>query len=152
MQKSKEQIIWGGNYFPLPPTRCVIAWDKVQPWENFSQIELAWTSFDSPAQLFRYDNRTGDKIHPTQKPIALYNYQFHKYGRHDMKIIDTHLGSMSIVLAAIDYLDLDTAEFIGTEIDREYFDKGVARIEAHLAKPKLDFMKPQPIVEQANLF
>ena len=45
---SKNQIIWGGNYFPLPPTRCVICWDKVQPWENFSQIELAWTSFDSP--------------------------------------------------------------------------------------------------------
>jgi site-specific DNA-methyltransferase (adenine-specific) len=65
-------IIWGGNYFNLPPTRCVIAWDKCQPWPNFSQIELAWTSFDKPAKLFKFDNRTNDKIHPTQKPVALY--------------------------------------------------------------------------------
>ena len=69
---SKNQIIWGGNYFNLPPTRCVVCWDKVQPWLNFSQIEMAWTSFNLPAKLFRFDNRTADKIHPTQKPIELY--------------------------------------------------------------------------------
>lgn len=69
---SKSQIIWGGNYFNLPPTRCVVCWDKVQPWENFSQIEIAWTSFDYPAKLFRFDNRTGNKIHPTQKPVEVY--------------------------------------------------------------------------------
>ena len=67
-------IIWGGNYFNLPPTRCVIAWDKCQPWPNFSQIELAWTSFDYPAKIFKFDNRTKDKIHPTQKPVALYSW------------------------------------------------------------------------------
>lgn len=69
---SKNQIIWGGNYFNLPPTRCIICWDKMQPWPNFSQIEIAWTSFNSPAKIFKYDNRTDDKIHPTQKPISLY--------------------------------------------------------------------------------
>lgn len=58
---SKNQIIWGGNYFPLPPTRCVLCWDKQQPWENFSQFELAWTSFDSPAALFRYRNTGGGR-------------------------------------------------------------------------------------------
>ena len=76
-------IIWGGNYFNLPPCRCFICWDKVQPWENFSQVEYAWTSFDHPAKLFRFDNRTGDKIHPTQKPVELYGYtlsQFAKVG------------------------------------------------------------------------
>ena len=77
---SRNQIIWGGNYFPLPPSRCIIVWDKVQPWENFSQVEIAWTSFDSPAQLFRFDNRTGDKIHPTQKPVELYSWLLRKYG------------------------------------------------------------------------
>lgn len=78
---SAHQIIWGGNYFPLPPTRCFICWDKVQPWENFSQVELAWTDMESPAQLFRYDNRTGDKIHPTQKPVALYAWLLQKYAK-----------------------------------------------------------------------
>lgn len=81
MRVSESQIIWGGNYFALPPSRCFVCWDKVQPWENFSQVEFAWTSFDSPAQLFRYDNRTGDKIHPTQKPVALYGWLLQKYGK-----------------------------------------------------------------------
>ena len=78
---SKNQIIWGGNYFDLPPTRCFVCWDKVQPWENFSQVEYAWTSFDYPAQLFRFDNKTGDKIHPTQKPVSLYAYLLSKYAQ-----------------------------------------------------------------------
>lgn len=71
---SEHQIIWGGNYFPLPPSRCFVCWDKMQPWPNFSQAEFAWTSFDSPSKMFRFDNRTGDKIHPTQKPVELYAY------------------------------------------------------------------------------
>lgn len=77
---SKNQIIWGGNYFPLPPTRCVLVWDKVQPWENFSQVELAWTSFNGPAQIFRFDNRSTHKTHPTEKPVALYSWIFKKFG------------------------------------------------------------------------
>lgn len=69
---AENVIIWGGNYFNLPPTRCIICWDKCQPWENFSQVEIAWTSFDYPAKLYKFDNRTNDKIHPTQKPVDLY--------------------------------------------------------------------------------
>lgn len=71
---SENQIIWGGNYFDLPPTRCFICWDKCQPWPNFSQAEFAWTSFTLPAKMFHFDNRTGDKIHPTQKPVELYAF------------------------------------------------------------------------------
>ena len=56
---SKNQIIWGGNYFDLPPTRCIICWDKMQPWDNFSQWEMAWTSFDKPASIFRFSNTGG---------------------------------------------------------------------------------------------
>ncbi len=59
MRVSKNQIIWGGNYFPLPPTRCIVCWDKMQPWENFSQWEMAWTSFDMPASMFKYSNTGG---------------------------------------------------------------------------------------------
>lgn len=130
---SKNQIIWGGNYFPLPPSRCIICWDKVQPWENFSQIELAWTSFDMPAQIFKFDNRTGGKIHPTQKPVTLYKYLLQKYAEPGMKIIDTHLGSGSIALACHDY----GYDLIGCEIDETYFMNAKARLKQHQSQTKL---------------
>ena len=76
---SQHQIIWGGNYFALPPSRCFVCWDKMQPWPNFSQAEFAWTSFDYPSKMFRFDNRTGDKIHPTQKPVELYAYLLQQF-------------------------------------------------------------------------
>lgn len=115
---SKNQIIWGGNYFDLPPTRCVICWDKMQPWENFSQIELAWTSFDKPAALYRFDNRTKDKIHPTQKPVELYAWLLRKFASEGDKILDTHLGSGSSRIAAYK-LGFD---FAGCEINQRYYE------------------------------
>ena len=130
---SNNQIIWGGNYFPLPPSRCILCWDKCQPWENFSQIELAWTSFNYPAQIFKFDNRTGDKIHPTQKPIPLYKWLLDKYAKEGDKILDTHLGSGSIAIACHDYgFDLTACE-----LDKEYFDKAMQRINNHVAQQKL---------------
>ena len=127
---SKNQIIWGGNYFPLPPSRCWICWDKCQPWENFSQIELAWTSFDNPAALFKFDNRTGGKIHPTQKPIELYLWELAKFAEKGFKILDPNLGSQSSRIASYD-LDID---FYGCENDEDYFNDGNARFEAHRTK------------------
>ena len=121
---SKNQIIWGGNYFPLPPTRCVIAWDKVQPWENFSQWEMAWTSFDSPARLFKFDNRTGDKMHPTQKPIKLYEWLLTNYAKSGDKILDTHGGSFSSAIACNNL----GFEFTGIELDEDYYDAAVKRV------------------------
>ena len=115
---SHNAIIWGGNYFNLPPTRCIICWDKKQPWPNFSQVEIAWTSFDSPSKIFRYDNRTTDKIHPTQKPISLYAWILKNYAKEGDKILDTHLGSGSSRIAAYK-LGFD---FYATELDKEYFD------------------------------
>lgn len=130
---SKEQIVWGGNYFDLPPTRCVIAWDKVQPWENFSGWEMGWTSFNKPAPLFKFDNRTGGKIHPTQKPIELYKYCLEKFASPGDKILDTHLGSGSIACACWDLgFDLDA-----WEIDKDYFEKTVARYTEHSKQSKL---------------
>ena len=121
---SQNQIIWGGNYFNLAPTRCVIVWDKCQPWENFSQVELAWTSFASPAALFKFDNRTGGKIHPTQKPVELYEWLLTKYAKHGDRILDTHLGSMSSVIAC----EKLGFEITGCELDKEYFDAGCQRV------------------------
>ena len=133
MRVSVNQIIWGGNYFDLPPTRCVICWDKCQPWENFSQWEMAWTSFGKPAGLFKFDNRTGDKIHPTQKPVALYEWLLTHYAKQGDKILDTHLGSGSSRIAAYN-LGFD---FVGCEIDKDYFDAQEKRFAAHAAQTSL---------------
>ena len=132
---SKNQIIWGGNYFPLPPSRCIICWDKMQPWENFSQVELAWTSFDSPAQLYRFDNRTGGKIHPTQKPVKLYEWLLKHYAKPTDKILDTHFGSCSIGIACHNFgCSLDACE-----LDEEYFDNAFKRVRTHVRQ--LDLFK-----------
>ncbi len=131
---SKNQIIWGGNYFDLPTYRCVIAWDKCQPFPNFSAVEIAWTSFNKPASLFKFDNRTGNKIHPTQKPTDLYKWLLEKYAKPTDKILDTHLGSGSSAIASYYF---GTQEFIGIEIDKEYFDMAKARIERETMQYKL---------------
>ena len=123
-------IIWGGNYFNLPPTRGIIVWDKVQPWENFSQVELAWTSFDRPAALFKMCNTMPGKIHPTQKPVELYSWIFQKYAKTGMKILDTHLGSGSSRIAAYDA----GLEFYGYEINKIYFDLQEERFEKHTSQ------------------
>jgi site-specific DNA-methyltransferase (adenine-specific) len=135
---STNQIIWGGNYFELGKTRCFIAWDKVQPWENFSQVELAYTTFDSPARLYKYDNRTNDKIHPTQKPIALYKWLLKNYAKPEFKIIDTHAGSCSSVIAFLDF----GCQWIAFEIDKDYYQSASKRIENHKKLPKPFFSDP----------
>lgn len=118
---SKNQIIWGGNYFDLPPTRGIICWDKIQPWENFSQFELVWTSFDVPAHMIRISNTGGanteTKIHPTQKPVKLYKKVLNKYAKPGDKILDTHLGSGSNRIAAFD-LGFD---FTACELNEQYY-------------------------------
>lgn len=119
---SKNQIIWGGNYFPLSPTRCFVCWDKQQVWENFSQCEFAWTSFNKPAKLVSISNRGGDadkeKFHPTQKSIALYRYLLGTFAKPGDKIFDSHLGSGSSRIAAYKM----GFDFWGTEIDKDYFE------------------------------
>ena len=120
---SDNVIIWGGNYFDLPPSRCVVAWDKCQPWPNFSQIELAWTSFDYPAKLYKFDNRTNDKIHPTQKPVDLYAWCLRTFAKEGDRIFDPMMGSQSSRIAAYKM----GFDYVGCELDKEYFDKGCAR-------------------------
>lgn len=127
---SKNQIIWGGNYFDLPPTRCIVCWDKVQPWENFSQIELAWTSYDKPAKLFRFDNRTTKKIHPTQKPVELYSYLLNTFAEKGMKILDTHVGSGSSLVACKQF----GCDYIGFEINERYFSLAMERLNNAVEK------------------
>jgi site-specific DNA-methyltransferase (adenine-specific) len=130
---SKNWIIWGGNYFELGKIRCFVAWDKCQPWENFSQVELAYTSFDRPASIYKFDNKTSDKIHPTQKPVELYKYLLHKFANEGDKILDTHLGSGSIAIACHDY----DFELTACELDSNYYAESIKRIKRHVAQQKL---------------
>lgn len=142
----ENMVIWGGNYFPLPPTRCIVAWDKCQPWENFSQIEIAWTSFDYPAKLYKFDNRTNDKIHPTQKPIDLYAWCLRTFAKEGDKIFDPMMGSQSSRIAAYK-LGFD---YWGCELDKDYFDAGNERFASEcLGETK---MKSGKIVKQLTLF
>lgn len=136
---SKNQIIWGGNYFGLPPSRCWLIWDKGEGFYNrtYAEAELAWTSFDANVKIFKRDPLAkGDyhgKIHPTQKPVALYAWIYSRYAKPGYKILDTHLGSGSSRIAAHD-AGLD---FVGFEIDKEYFEKQEERFAAHTAQISL---------------
>jgi len=133
MRVSENQIIWGGNYFDLPPTRGIICWDKVQPWPNFSAWEMAWTSFDHVARLFKFDNRTGDKIHPTQKPVKLYEWLLTNYAKPGDHILDTHLGSGSSAIACNNL----GFEMVGCELDLDYYNAACERIKQATAQPRL---------------
>jgi len=124
---SKRQVIWGGNYFAdyLPPTRGVVAWVKPQMKNNpnFSHFELAWTSTDKPAKcVYTYDPAEG-RIHPTQKPIKLYDWVLSTYAKKGDRVLDTHLGSGSIAIAA-HYFGVD---FVGCELDADYYTEAVER-------------------------
>lgn len=128
---SKNQIIWGGNYFPLPPTRGIIFWDKLQPWENFSQFELAWTSFDVPAAKIALSNTGGcnkeKKIHPTQKPVKLYAWLLNKYAKKGWRILDTGFGSLSSGVACHNL----GFELTAIEKNKIHYNDGRERLIAH---------------------
>lgn len=133
---SKNQIIWGGNYFNLPPTRCFLIWDKKQPEDvSFASCEFAWASFDQSAKTFYYStlHDADFRIHPTQKPVALYSWIYKRYAKQGYKIIDTHLGSGSSRIAAYD-AGLD---FVGCEIDPDYFKAQEERFQRHTAQENL---------------
>ena len=147
---SKEQIIWGGNYFIeyLKNTRCYLNWDKLNHSDTYADCEMAWTSFDKNAKIFKYmwdGNRYGFigaiqgvgkksiRTHPTQKPVALYEWLLMNYAKKDDKILDTHLGSGSIAIACYN-LGYDLT---GYEIDKDYFNSAVKRIEQHKSQIRM---------------
>jgi site-specific DNA-methyltransferase (adenine-specific) len=142
---SKNQIIWGANHFieniPNANSSCWVVWDKDNTGD-FADCELAWTSFKTAVRMFTFRwngmlqgdmKNKENRIHPTQKPVALYKYLLDKYAKPNDKILDTHGGSMSIAIACHDYgFDLDLCE-----LDKEYFEKGVQRVKNHVAQQKL---------------
>jgi len=129
---SKNQIIWGGNYFGnlwsrCKYNRCFIVWDKNQPetLNNFSMAEMAWTSIDKPSKIFRYSVRKNrNKTHPTQKPVELYEWILKLFAKKGDKILDTHLGSGTIAIAC-DNLNFDLT---ACEISKDYYEKALKKI------------------------
>lgn len=138
MRISKNQIIWGGNYFTdiLTPCDNWIIWDKCNPNLTFAEGEMAWCSIHKKLRIYKHPSYTidgGSKIHPTQKPIALYAWILNNYANKGDRILDTHLGSGSSAIAAWEL----GFEFVGIEIDSEYYNNAVERLRRHTAQQKL---------------
>lgn len=151
---SKNQIIWGGNHFELPSSKCFIVWDKVNGKTNQSDCELAWTNFNIGIKLFRYmwngmyqgksidkgDIQQGDKrlneerIHPTQKPIKLYRWLLKNYAKEGDLILDTHVGSASSLIACED----TGFEYVGFELDKDYYEAAQKRLKEFRSQIKFD--------------
>lgn len=135
---SKNQIIWGGNYFieHLYSTRCYIIWDKVAKMDTLADCEMAWTSFDNNAKIYCHTRNTSEtRIHICQKPIRLYKWLLKNYAKPEYKIFDSHLGSGSSAIAAYDF----GCDFVGTEIDLEYYTAAVKRFENHKLQQTIKF-------------
>jgi len=135
MRISKNQIVWGANHFisrmPID-SKCWIIWDKKNDGFSFADAEMAWTSFDTAVRFFRYHRgqQTDKRIHPTQKPIKLYEWLLDNYAKENDKILDTHGGSMSIAIACHNR----KFELVACELDLDYYNASIKRIKQHIAQ------------------
>ena len=146
---SKNQIIWGANHFisKIPyDSSCWIIWDKDNGDNDFADCELAWTSFDSAVRKFKYrwngmlqENMKNKEIrmHPTQKPVALYEWLLNRYAKPNDIILDTHVGSASSLIACHN----TNHKFVGFELDEYYYKVSKQRLDTEMAQMRLsDFM------------
>lgn len=143
---SKNFIVWGANHFieniPNANSSCWIVWDKDNGETDFADSELAYTTFKTAVRNFKFrwqgmlqqDMKNKEiRIHPTQKPVPLYKFLLDKYAKPGDKILDTHLGSGSIAIAAHDY----GFELTACELDAEYYEKAIQRIKNHVSQQRL---------------
>ena len=133
---SQNRIIWGGNYFGLPPTKGFVIWDKTLHGNTFADCEMAWTSFDKVARIYKCNIcHIGKRIHPTQKPVALYKWILSNYAKQGDLILDTHVGSASSLIACYDM----GFDYIGFEIDEGYYNAAQKRIAENKAQMRWRF-------------
>ena len=130
---SKNQIVWGGNNFELPTSEYFIVWDKGQMMPSFARCEMAWTNCKVPAKIYAKRSQDLNRIHPTQKPTALYDWLLMNYAKEGDLILDTHLGSGSSRIAA----HKNGFDFTGFEIDPDYFRDGNRRFEDYKKQLRL---------------
>ena len=155
LRVSKKVIIWGANHFieniPNANSSCWIVWDKDNTGD-FADCELAWTNFETAVRkikirwngMLQEDMKNKEiRIHPTQKPVALYKWILDKYAKPNDKILDTHLGSMSIAIACADY----GFDLYGCELDSEYYKKGLERVQNHINQLDIFTERPKIITE-----
>jgi site-specific DNA-methyltransferase (adenine-specific) len=149
LRVSKNTIIWGANHFieniPHSNSSCWIVWDKQNGNNDFADCELAWTNYKSAVRKFEFrwagmfqgDMKNKEtRIHPTQKPVALYKWLLHNYAKQGDKILDTHLGSGSSRIAAFEM----GYDFTAFELDAEYYEAQEKRYKAHIAQLKLELI------------
>lgn len=138
---SKNQIIWGGNYYAslLKDSQCWLVWDKENGKNHYADCELAWTSFNKAVRIFRYRwlgmlqgnmKEKEYRIHPTQKPVALYEWILNNFADNGDTILDTHVGSASSLIAC----HRTRHRFIGLEIDKEYYRLAKERLETEMSQ------------------
>jgi site-specific DNA-methyltransferase (adenine-specific) len=140
---AKKAIVWGANHFieRLPVnSSCWIVWDKKNDGFSFADAELAWTNLDTAVRCFRYarGQDTDERIHPTQKPVALYRWLLERYAKPVQKVLDTHLGSGSHAIACHYF----GAHLTATEIDPDYFAAAVERIQRETQQ--IELFQPAP--------
>lgn len=138
---SKNQIIWGGNFFleHLGKTSCMIIWDKGRRNMDQADCEIAWTSLQGQSRIYEFKwngmlqgdmKNKEQRFHPTQKPVALYTWVLNRYAKEGYKILDTHAGSASSLIACYD----KGLDFVGFEIDKFYYEKAQERLERHMSQ------------------
>lgn len=149
LRVSKNQIIWGGNYYAslLPDSQCWIVWDKENGLNHFADGELAWTSFNQAVRIFHFRwagmlqgnmKNKESRIHPTQKPVALYEWLINKFAQPDDIILDTHVGSASSLIAC----HRTRHKFVGFEIDETYYKESKDRLDQEMAQMTIfDFIE-----------
>lgn len=132
---SKKQIIWGGNYFYLPPTKCFLIWRKPQISEevSFSMCEYAWTNLDGTAKEWIGMSNEKSRIHPTQKPIALYEWILNRYTKEGDIILDTHVGSASSLIACY----RANHKYVGFELDEQYYKLSKQRLAEEMSQIRI---------------
>jgi site-specific DNA-methyltransferase (adenine-specific) len=146
---SQNQIIWGANNFELPASEYFIVWDKGQFMPSFARCELAWTNVKIPAKIFEERSQDKFRIHPTQKPVALYKWLLKNYAKPGDKIFDSHVGSGSIRIACHDM----GFDFEGCEIDKDYWEAQEARYNQHAMQGDLFSSEDtQKAIYQGELF
>lgn len=135
---SRDQIVWGANHFMdkiAKGSPCWIVWDKKNDGFSFADAELAWTSFNTAVRFFRFhrSEQTDNRIHPTQKPVKLYEWLLTNYAKSGQKILDTHGGSMSSVIAANNL----GFEIVCCELDQDYYKAACERVSKHAQQERL---------------
>ena len=145
---AREAIVWGGNYYPLPPKRGWLIWDKIVRSFSSGHVEMAWTTLDQPTRAFNYANgelASEGKVHPTQKPLPLMIWCIQHLADDGATILDPFMGSGTTGVAAVKL----SRKFVGIERIEKYFDIACRRIGEALKQPDLFISKPEPAKQEA---